>query len=419
MHHGTNTKGRPIHKGPKGGLYVLQNGKKIYKFKVSGATGGTAPVAPKPSPPRPPPTTNVNTKGRLIHKGPKGGLYVLQNGKKIYKFKVGPKPAPSPKKGKLTTPLKTRLLKLAAAIKKRKKNPKVNSIKLKDKEFTFTKFDVVGNPSLIAGNRTLQFKNAHVKYVGSGINEEGMAIREDELPLQSWISAQGTYINKLNNYDFYTAIAYTVRSHQWIGPWLRGKKADAYFSTPPGFIVPLFPQVSALMDQDAYKTSTWARNFILTPLNQKYTWYSNNIHDMPIHLQNAAIELYVKDLRRIIKNAPPLPKSMVVYRGIDSDIFNGKLGAMHTLNEFASTAYVPQYLYGKTRYMRLKLLKGTRVLLLQGLNKWDKNGEFEVLVNKGSRYIIRKRNVLRSVLNRVYIPYTLPKKYITDISVIS
>ncbi len=417
MHHGTNTKGRPIHKGPKGGLYVLQNGKKIYKFKVAtGATGGTAP--PRPSPP--PTTTNVNTKGRPIHKGPKGGLYVLQNGKKIYKFKVAvaPAPAPSPKKKGLTTPLKARLLKLAEAIKKRKASPKTNSIKFKSKEFTFTKFSVVGNPSLIGGNKTLQFKTSRVKYVKSGINEEGMAIREDELPLQTWISAQGTYINKLDNYDFYTAIAYTVRSHQWIGPWLRGSKSSVYFSRPPGFIVPLFPQVSALMDKDAYKTSIWARTFILTPLNQKYTWYSANVNNMPMHLQNAAIELYVKDLQRIIKNAPPLPQSMIVYRGIDSDIFKGKLGAMHTLNEFASTAYVPQYLYGKSRYMRLKLLKGSRILLLQGLNNWDANGEFEILLNKGARYIIRKRNILRPVLNRPVIPRVLPKKYITDITVL-
>jgi hypothetical protein len=131
------------------------------------------------------------------------------------------------------------------------------------------------------------------------------------------------------------------------------------------------------------------------------------------------MELYVKDLQRITKKAPPLPKSIVVYRGISTDIFKGKIGAVQTLDEFASTAYVPQYLYGKDRYMRIKLLKGSRVLLLQGLNKWEANGEFEVLVNKGAKYIIRKRNVLRPVVNRTFVPVYNPKKYITDVTVIS
>jgi len=70
---GKNSKGRPIHKGPKGGLYVLQGGRKIYTFK-------TATVVNKPA------SLGKNSKGRQIHKGARGGLYVLQGGRKIYKF---------------------------------------------------------------------------------------------------------------------------------------------------------------------------------------------------------------------------------------------------------------------------------------------------------------------------------------------
>ena len=67
-----NTKGRVIHKGPRGGEYVLEKGKKVYKF---------VKLAPSSIP-----KTNVNTKGRVIHKGARGGYYVIEKGKKIYKF---------------------------------------------------------------------------------------------------------------------------------------------------------------------------------------------------------------------------------------------------------------------------------------------------------------------------------------------
>lgn len=64
----TNKKGRPILKGPKGGLYVIgPNGKKIYKKLV--------------------PSSGVNTKGRTVHKGKQGGHYVLsKKSTKMYKF---------------------------------------------------------------------------------------------------------------------------------------------------------------------------------------------------------------------------------------------------------------------------------------------------------------------------------------------
>jgi hypothetical protein len=287
---------------------------------------------------------------------------------------------------------------------------------MKDNPLRFTKFGFTGNPSI---NRTAVKKVTVVKYLNGG-TDEGLAVRKDDLPLQSWLNDQSKYINGLSNYEFYTAMAYTVRSHEWIGPWLRGQKSAVKFSTPTGFLVPLFPQVSALMIKEIGKppSSKWAENFMNTPLSEKYTWYRNNINTIPNKLLQDAMEIYVKDLQRIIKRAPPLPKSMIVYRGISTDIFKGKIGAMQTLNEFASTAYVPQYLYGRDRYMRIKLLKGTRVLLLQGLNKWDANGEFEIVLNKGMRYIIRKRNLLRPVINRGFIPHSAPKKYITDITVL-
>lgn len=62
-----NKKGRIIHIGERGGLYVIgKNGKKIYKSLV--------------------PSSGVNNKGRSVQKGTRGGHYVIHKGKKVYKF---------------------------------------------------------------------------------------------------------------------------------------------------------------------------------------------------------------------------------------------------------------------------------------------------------------------------------------------
>jgi len=350
----------------------------------------------------------VNTKGRPIHRGPRGGFYVIQDGKKIYKFKRGSPATAFSGGGKLTSPMKARLLKLADAIKRRR-IPNFKGVKgFIYKTLIFKKFENI-TPTVKGYNYT--DKRISVGFLDENTNNSIMGVRETDLPLQSWLDAQSQYIANLNTYDFYTAMAYTVRSHQWIGPWLRGEKRVT-FTTPSGFTLPLFPQVKKLVDENPKLWENFSNAF------NQYSYYSRTINSMPRDLMEKALKLYTSDLQRIIKKAPALPRTMYVYRGISRDIFKGKMGAVHTLGEFASTAYVPQRGYGPARYMRIKLLKGSKVLLLQGLNKWDQNGEFEVLLNKGARYIIRKRNLLRPVINSTYINSYL-KKYVTDITLIS
>jgi serine/threonine protein kinase len=84
-----NGLGRLIHIGPKGGLYVLVNGKRLKPAKGRATMKPKVPT-PKAKTPTPkakskPKEGDLNSKGRLIHKGPLGGLYVIHNGKKIYK----------------------------------------------------------------------------------------------------------------------------------------------------------------------------------------------------------------------------------------------------------------------------------------------------------------------------------------------
>lgn len=410
--YGTNTKGRPILKGSKGGLYVMQNGKKVYKFKKASSS----------------PTNNVpasygtNTKGRPILKGPKGGLYVMQNGKKVYKFKkAAASPAPPKSGGHLTTPMKKRLVNISRAVKSRSllvPNPsKFPKVPIQFEQFIYSGKE----PSLNGGKKSLKLQRSID--VINGLNNSVMGPRLADLPSQNWINSQVEYIRNLNTYDFYTAMAYTVRSHEWIGRWMYHKIIDnVYFSKPSRMIAPLFPQMSVI----AHKfNSDYAKEFVRIMNDEPtylYTWYNNSLNYIPNDMLEEALNLYTKDLTRIIKQAPPLDKSITVYRGVMSDIFKGKPGAIHSLEGFASTSYVPRYEYADRMYMRIKVLKGSRVLLLQALNTWDASGEFEILLNMDSKYIIRKRDLLRPVMNRNIRADTygrLLDKYVTDITLIT
>ena len=71
-----NTKGRQIHKGPRGGEYVLQGGRKVYKFEraaASGPSGSSARTPPKAGFTKTP-YTNARS-GRSIYKKESSGRY--------------------------------------------------------------------------------------------------------------------------------------------------------------------------------------------------------------------------------------------------------------------------------------------------------------------------------------------------------
>ncbi len=411
-----NTKGRTIYKGSRGGYYVIEKGKKIYKFTRAskGAPLPKSPVLSK-SPLLSSSPVALNTKGRTIHKGARGGYYVIEKGKKIYKFTRAtaskgaplskPKPASLPKGGgvplsKLKTPMKEKLKAFLAKVRKRRTYPFIRISK--QKTFYFKKFDPLQK-------RVLEDDRAILVSLPETSSNQVMGITEDTLPLQSWLDAQSNYINNLNEYDYMTALAYTVRSHQWIGPWMRTKKiANVSFTKPPGFIVPLYPQVKKVLE--GKKNRTKFEDDIIN----SYKNYVSGVNKVSANVKKEALELYIKDLHRIIKKAPPLPKTTYVYRGIDRDIFKGKLGISHKLGFFSSAGYVPQWVYAPQHYMRIKLLKGTRVLLLQGLNAWNHEGEYEIVVDKDSKYIITKRNLLRYVQNRRFINPV--QKYVTDVT---
>lgn len=281
---------------------------------------------------------------------------------------------------------------------------KINHDKNHTKKYNNVRIEIP-IPKNYLDNEDKQFVNQMLK------NGTVLALHPNYVPSESWIDSQNKYIESLNEYDLETAMAYTVRSFEWVGEWLRTKNLSQlnFTSNNRRFVVPLYPQIMKVISN--YKNNPWAKN-ALTTINRLN--FTRLLKYIPDDILKRALDLYVKDLHRIIKKAPPLPAPMYVFRGINKDIFKGNLGTVHTLNEFASASYVPQPSYAYHGYIRIKLLKGMRVLLLQGLNIWKTSGEYEILLNKGSQYIIKKRNLIRYAIN---LPNKPLRKYpVTDIT---
>jgi hypothetical protein len=248
-----------------------------------------------------------------------------------------------------------------------------------------------------------------------------VALHENDFDMD-WFKRQNTYISKLSDYDFWTVQAHTNRSHTWIGPY-------TYKGTIPRFdslggshhITPLWPQVRKMILNGTFQsTAQWVKDFkASTSEADRYRLYTRNITILPDSVKKDALEMYMKDLKRIIAGAPKAHKKMILYRGSGFDIFHGTRGHWHKLQSFCSAAYYIGHssIYGRN-FSRITVLPGTPVLFVAGTNQWNFAGEYEVMVNIDTHYLIRARNVRRHVYydgrrqNRAYNPYK-----VTDVTI--
>jgi hypothetical protein len=232
-----------------------------------------------------------------------------------------------------------------------------------------------------------------------------VATRKSDIDLD-WFKRQDTYVKNLSDDDFWTAQAHTNRSHSWIGPFLYQGSMPRFFPGTGGrHIAPLWPQIRRLILSGTFKRRSgsegwrdaWIEDFkTMTSEKDRYTLFCNNTNHLPSNMKLAALRMYQVDLKRIIAAAPKSRKKMVLYRGASFDIFKDRPGHWLTLNSFCSAAYNLSHSlgYGST-LQRITVLPGTPVLLVAGMNQWDSDGEFEIMVNIGTKYLIRARNVRR------------------------
>jgi hypothetical protein len=427
-----NTLGRTIYKGPRGGLYVLgPTGSKIRTFKKAPAR------SPPPAPPAPP----KNTLGRVIHTGVRGGRYVLDGTRKIYKFtpaaatggpvvrrrSPGTRSPTSAERNARLLEIRRRLNNLRrerlarvpagrANVNRRLRNvlgrvreriaPRVltGPVTTMDVEFCHSVASVPRKPC--------RRRKVRVRFHDSPLINSGVVVSTRRKDIdQEWITRQDKYIKQLNDYDFWTAQAHTNRSHAWIGPYLYGSGRLRMDNLPgarsssggTAHMAPLWPQVRKLILDGTFVSApghTWVQTFLNTTSEpERYNLYDRERNNVPDVIRRRALDMYRADLKRIIGRAPRSKKTMVIYRGTGFDIFKGSTSHWHTLKSFCSAAYDLQWAlrYESGYVQRITILPGTPVLFVAGMNQWHQSGEYEIMVNVDTKYLIRYRNVKRSV----------------------
>jgi hypothetical protein len=164
--------------------------------------------------------------------------------------------------------------------------------------------------------------------------------------------------------------------------------------------------------------SNWVNTFkARNKETDRYKLYSSNIRNIPRPIMKLALEMYRDDLKRIIAGAPKSRKKMILYRGASFDIFRSTKGHWHNLESFCSASYDLEHAlaYEAGTMQRITVLPRTPVLLVAGLNQWNVNGEYEIMVNFGTKYLIRQRAVKRIVWKGR--GYFLRKTRVTDVTI--
>lgn len=412
----TSTTNKTVYqKNISGRYYILQNGKlKSYSMsynvknshgvvkKLSEHLKGKVPPKPKPKPK--PVTVPSSGEGRMPTPSPRAVISTAERNRRLAEIRArlnaikAKRLADMPKARKnIEQKLRVAYWRARARVSKTRDN-------LAGKPMKTMKIRMCHAPMSVPRKKcTDRVVDVTGVYTGDQplVKSGGVvAMHEDDFDLD-WFKRQNVYISKLNDYDFWTVQAHTNRSHSWIGPY-------TYKGTIPGFdalgeskhIRPLWPQVRKMILNGTYSDhEQWVKDFKNeTNENERYHMYSRHITRIPTDIKKQALEMYKRDLKRIIAGAPKAKKKMILYRGSHFDIFKGTKGHWYKLKSFCSAAYNVKHalVYGNT-FTRITVLPGTPVLFVAGTNQWDEAGEYEVMVNIDTQYLIRSRDVKRHV----------------------
>ncbi len=428
----TSTTNKTLYrKNASGRYYILQNGKlKSYSMsynaknshgvvkKLSEHLKGKAPPKPKPKPkpvtvpssgegrmPKPKPVTVPSSgEGRMPTPSPRAVISTAERNRRLAEIRArlnaikAKRLADMPKARKnIEQKLRVAYWRARARVSKTREN-------LAGKPVITMKIRMCHAPGSVPRKKcTDRVVDVAGVYTGDQplVKSGGVvAMHEDDFDLD-WFKRQNTYISKLNDYDFWTVQAHTNRSHSWIGPY-------TYKGTIPTFdalgeskhIRPLWPQIRKMILNGTYSDhEQWVKDFKNeTNEYERYHIYSRHITRIPTDIKKQALDMYKRDLKRIIAGAPKAKKKMILYRGSHFDIFMGTKGHWYKLKSFCSAAYNIKHalVYGNT-FTRITVLPGTPVLFVAGTNQWDEAGEYEVMVNIDTQYLIRSRDVKRHV----------------------
>lgn len=234
-----------------------------------------------------------------------------------------------------------------------------------------------------------------------------------------FLRQQSAYYMKLDDYDLYTVITYTNRSHQWIVPFMRSGKlpgvSELKMIIQDTLLAPLFFQIMAMTDKGVMlfgkkplslemfsdkNHREYARNMFTdksTPLGTRYVAYQMLLrgNDFSERTMRMALTTYAKDITRIMKASPKTVGKLTLFRGVITNTIGDK--KVIVAKEFMSTSLSMEIAgayseakNGKGRLQRILVKKGSNVLALCIVNPFGTSGELEILLPPGKYEVISK-----------------------------
>lgn len=288
-------------------------------------------------------------------------------------------------------------------------------------------------------------------------NENSLKTRSIENSFEmdtKWLQRQKNYIMKMNKYDLFTLKGYTHYGDILVNSLLRDvidldrvkTMNNEFFSTFDYF--PVYFQLDYVVTQMVSKSKlalyalfdkpneTMVKLYTKTtnktiprtsPLSKyieimttNYTkWKHSDKYIVLVSLwsflhhsiHKKVIMLFEQDLSRIINQAPPLTKDIVVFRGVRNDFYlkgarNGyykNIGFVSTSMDIEKAQFF-QRLGDEERseccIQRITLVRGTKALLMMPISQYG--DEKEILLNHGSTYKIIEPKIQKTFYNNSF-----------------
>jgi len=398
-----DAKGFPVAEAEGGVKYAWLEATKDVTFRTVAARTGKTYVN----------TGRKNALGRPIVAGPKGGGYAwVEATKNVTKVsRTEPRPPRPPRPPRTSVPSKIQWRGTSTKLP----YPKIQarySNGLGNRNAPFETLvekmnHVIQVFNVAPANATAEVTATMEKVIAGDI----VATRKRNMD-PSWLEKQARFLSELNMYDLMTVIGYTVRSHRWLGPYQRDGKlpgtADLELLNTgiryqPS---PLFPQFRSVCKgasiEDVFENASPSGQkeaFLGKDSALAYKAYVTLLKSgaFKTDVLRRAIDLFIRDLDRIIARAPPLEAPMVVYRGTKFDVFEGVPGRVYHIDMFSSAAFDLKWALMYAGHdkrsgliQRITLARGTRVLAAALVNLWHADGEYEVIMPRGTYEIIGK-----------------------------
>ena len=251
-----------------------------------------------------------------------------------------------------------------------------------------------------------------------------------------WFKEMNNYINTLPKEDIFTILGYTYHGDEWANNHMRGKFQQTQFysglksvmNTWLSAYMPVFFQAKSILHRKNFIPSLYvfkddpvkllnppayshkydprltSKEFkvseMLELLNKEQDLSNSNIYmvlaSMGFNLKPIfwmeSIELFAKDLNRIIMGSPPLKTKLVVFRGVKNDYYlKGSNNNYYKNRGFVSTSLsyklAKSFSGGLCCLKRIVLLPGSRALFISGLSRFPH--EIELLLPVDTIFYIR------------------------------